>query len=66
MRRMDERLDELEIRYTLQQDLLTQLGEVVARQGKELERLRALVGELRAPRDGGQLPFDPNETPPHY
>ncbi|MEO6954963.1 MAG: SlyX family protein [Polyangia bacterium] len=63
---IDDRLDELEIRYTLQQDLLTQLSEVVARQGKELERLRAFVDEIRSPRDAGQLPFDPNEAPPHY
>lgn len=63
---MIDRLDELEIRYTHQQELLGQLSDVVARHEKELERLRALLDQLRAPREEGQLPFDPNESPPHY
>jgi len=63
---MEARLDELEIRYTLQQDVITQLSDVVARHEKEIERLRALVEELRAPRGGDQLALEPNEKPPHY
>jgi uncharacterized coiled-coil protein SlyX len=66
MRVMEQRIDELEIRYTLQQDLIAQLSDVVARHEKELAKLRALVEELRSPRENAQLPFDPNEVPPHY
>ena len=64
--KMEDRIDELEARYTLQQDLITELSDVIARHEKDLERLRKLVEDLRAPAEKGQLPFDPNESPPHY
>ena len=65
---MEQRLHELEIRYTLQQDLLHQLSDVVAQHEKELARLRTEVDELRSRRssEADQLPFEPNERPPHY
>jgi uncharacterized coiled-coil protein SlyX len=63
---MQERIEELEIRYTLQQDLLQQLSDVVAKQGTELARLRSEMDELRRPQRNEPLPFDPNERPPHY
>lgn len=63
---MESRLEELEIRYSHQQDTLLQLSDVVARHEKEIERLRKLVEDMRAPRDNAQLPLDPDERPPHY
>jgi SlyX protein len=63
---MEERLKELEIRYSLQQDLVQQLSDVIARHDRELAKLRAELDELRARRADDQLPFDPDESPPHY
>jgi SlyX protein len=62
---MEERVQELEIRITLQQDLLQQLSEVVARHDQEVARLRAQVEELRGLRAAAQLPLI-DEKPPHY
>jgi uncharacterized coiled-coil protein SlyX len=63
---VEDRISELEIRFTLQQDLLQQLSDVVARHEREIARLRSQVDELRKPREGGQLPLEENEKPPHY
>jgi uncharacterized coiled-coil protein SlyX len=63
---MEERLKELEIRYAMQQDLVQQLSDVVARHDRELAKLRTELGELRARRAEDPLPFDPDESPPHY
>jgi uncharacterized coiled-coil protein SlyX len=63
---MEARIQELEIRYTLQQDLLLQLNDVIAQHTQELARLRAEVDELRAKKGSEPLPFDANERPPHY
>jgi SlyX protein len=61
----EERLTELEIRYTHQQDMIEQLSDLVARQGRQLDALRAELDRLRlqAEADG---PSPPNERPPHY
>lgn len=63
---MDDRLDELEIRYTLQQDVIAQLSDVVARHEKEIERLRSVLEQLRGKSEAAPLAFDPDEKPPHY
>ena len=65
---MEERLQELELRYTLQQDLLHELSDVVARHEREISALRREVEQLRSRRPGDEslLPFDPDEKPPHY
>lgn len=63
---MEDRIQELEIRYTLQQDLLQQLSDVVAQQGAAIARLRAELDEIKNPRATDALPFDPDEKPPHY
>ena len=63
---MEDRIQELEIRYTLQQDLLQQLSDVLARHESLIARLRAEVDELRGVRGNEPLPFDPDEAPPHY
>lgn len=63
---MEDRLQELEIRYTLQQDLLIQLSDVIARHEKDLALMRIQLDELRHPRTGEALPFASDEKPPHY
>ena len=61
----EERLTELEIRYTHQQDLLHQLSDVLAQQGLELAALRAELAALKRQAEvAGVTP--PNEPPPHY
>jgi uncharacterized coiled-coil protein SlyX len=64
--RMEERVQDLEIRFTLQQDLLHQLSDVVARHEQEITRLRLKLEELRSTRATGQLPLEVDEKPPHY
>lgn len=63
---MEDRLQELEIRYTLQQDLVQELSDIIARHDREIARLRAELDELRTKRGGEPLDFDPDEKPPHY
>ncbi len=65
---MDERLIELELRYTEQQRLLQELSEVLFSQQRELSVLRAevnaLKGRLAAAED---LPtIGAAEKPPHF
>lgn len=61
----EERLTELEIRYTHQQDLIEQLNDIVAQQGREIEALRAALDSMkRQVEAAGVTP--PNEPPPHY
>jgi SlyX protein len=60
-----ERLTELEIRYTHQQELLEQLSDVIAQQGLEIASLRAALGALQRQADAAGL-TPPNEPPPHY
>jgi SlyX protein len=63
---MQDRIVELEIRYTHQQRMLEELSDVVAEQGRTIDRLakellalRARVAEL-----GDEEPGD--DKPPHY
>ena len=64
--RDDQRLVELETRYTLQQDLLQQLSDVVAEQGREIQRLQQELERLKGRVSDAPPPFDPDERPPHY
>lgn len=63
---MQERIVELEIRYTHQQRMLEELSEVVLEQGRTLGRLTEELAMLR-----GRLASEPdqapaNDPPPHY
>jgi SlyX protein len=67
---LEERIVELEIRHTEQQDLLEQLNEALVEQQKamdflraELDRLRRRVESLPEP---GQVDAGIQEKPPHY
>ena len=62
----EERLTELEVRYTVQQDLLRQLSDVVLAQGRDLDRLRRELELLRSRQHEAPSPFTPDERPPHY
>ncbi len=61
-----ERLVDLEVRYTLQQDQLEQLSQVIWEQQRVIERLRSRLEALegRDSQDGATGPVD--EVPPHY
>lgn len=62
---MEQRIQELEIRYMHQQRMLEDLSEVVIEQGRAIERLAAELSELRSQ----QRPDDAtsrDEAPPHY
>lgn len=66
----DERLNNLEIKFTLQQDFLEQLNEVVTTQQKMIERLEKEILDLKRNINAGE-PTDAeqrlvNEKPPHY
>jgi uncharacterized coiled-coil protein SlyX len=66
---MNERIDDLEVRYAFQEDTIRQLDEVVRQLGDELRALKAEMLELRA-----QMAETPegtpnkleDEKPPHY
>ena len=66
------RLEELESQAAFQEELQTQLSDVVSRQDRELAELRAQVLELagRLREIGEALPGDSttpaDEVPPHY
>jgi uncharacterized coiled-coil protein SlyX len=66
---MDQRLTELEIRYTHQASLLEELSCVLYEQQRVIQKLEARVTELerraREEPEGGLGPV-PNEPPPHY
>lgn len=62
----EDRLTELEMRYTLQQELLQQLSDVVHQHEREIDRLRREVEQLRGRVADGGVPLDPDEKPPHY
>ena len=66
---MEERIVELELRFTEQQALLGELSDVLYAQGKALERLEAEVAALRgklAAAEPGLLEATDEEQPPHY
>jgi SlyX protein len=65
---MEERIVELELRSTEQQQLLGELSDVLYAQGKALERLQAEVAVLRERLAGepGLVDSTVIERPPHY
>ena len=68
---MDERLVELETKFSFQEDTLQELGEVLIRQQQQLDELTRRVSSLQSrleevlTREPGGV--DPaSERPPHY
>jgi len=65
----DQRLTELEIKVSYQEDLLDQLNQVVVRQQQEIDLLLREVRQLRqqVPEGTGQtFSRASEELPPHY
>ena len=66
---MEERIVELELRFTEQQQLLQELSEVVYAQGQALERLEhelAAIGQKLAAIEPGLVDATVTERPPHF
>ncbi len=65
---MEDRIIELEIRFTEQQATLQELSEVLVAQQKELDALRAKVGwlEKRVQAEPGLVDAGERDRPPHY
>jgi len=67
---MEERLVEIEIKLTRQEDLLETLNQMVYSQQKKIDELQALCAALAAHvgnrSDDGSERRLPDERPPHY
>ncbi len=66
---MKERIVELELRFTEQQQLLQELSDVVYAQGQSLERLEhelAAMGQKLAAMEPGLVDSTVAERPPHF
>ena len=66
---LEQRLIDLQIRFSYADDLLDTLNAQVARQQDLIDRLRAEVAELRRRREdepGGAFRSLRDELPPHY
>jgi SlyX protein len=66
---MEERIVELELRFTEQQRLLQELSEVVYAQGQSLDRLEhelAAMGQKLAAMEPGLVDATTGERPPHF
>ncbi len=65
---MEERLNEIELRFTEQQALLQELSELIYRQSREIDTLRASVGLLqrKVSAEPGMVDASEKERPPHY
>lgn len=67
--RLAARVTELETRYTLQDDTLQKLSDVLWRQQRQIEALETRVAALErrvASLDSSDLPAPDDEVPPHY
>ncbi len=67
--RVEERLNELEIKASFTEDLVEQLNQIIIRQQQDLEALARQIGQLRErlpEPDTGQARSARDELPPHY
>ena len=65
---MEQRISELELRFTEQQDLVQQLSDVVYQQQKALDLISAELRTMRKKLEGepGMVDAKADEKPPHY
>ncbi len=61
---VEERVKELEIRYTHQTAVIDTLSELVREQQSAIDALRKALNQLRESMPGEEPP--PHEAPPHY
>ena len=65
----DQRLTELEIKASFQEDLLDSLNQVVIRQQQQIDRMIQALSDLKQQleeTDAGGVPRLRDELPPHY
>jgi SlyX protein len=66
----EERLVEIEIKLTHQEDAVEELNQVVCQQQKKIDHLEALcealIRHVKELSDGAAEQRTTNETPPHY
>ena len=66
----DDRLTDLEIKLSFQEDLIEELNKTVYQQQQKIERLedfcRELAAQIRALSEAGSTGPALNERPPHY
>jgi SlyX protein len=64
---LEQRIVELEARYTEQQDMLEDLSEVLIRQQRAIDRLEAELSQLKKRvEEPGLVDAKAEEKPPHY
>ena len=64
---LEARITDLEMRYTVQEDVLQQLSDLVRTQQDTLDSLLRTVDQLRGQLREQLTPaLPPNERPPHY
>tara|TARA_R110002073_G_scaffold257567_3_gene420336 strand:+ start:329 stop:538 length:210 start_codon:yes stop_codon:yes gene_type:complete len=69
---MEEKLIELETKFSYQEDLLADLNEIVVKQQRQLDALVRELSGIKAQlqeaveRGPGQGEFNQEEKPPHY
>jgi len=63
---MEQRLMDLEVRYTYLERTVGELDQVILELRAEVTRLRREVEGLRALQDAGETANPPHEKPPHY
>lgn len=69
---MEEKLIELETKFSYQEDLLSDLNEIVARQQRQLDELITQMSGIKeqlqnaAGRGPGEGQEEQDEKPPHY
>jgi len=64
MSNLEERITELEIRYTHQTSVIDTLSELVRDQQSAIDALRASLEHMKQSMPGEEPP--PHEAPPHY
>jgi SlyX protein len=63
---MEQRLMDLEVRYTYLERTVGELDQVILELRAEVARLRRELEGLRSVHDAGDQPNPPHEKPPHY
>ena len=63
---LEDRLNDLEIKFTFQDELLGELNDIVTKQQFKIDALEKKVRELTAAANSNSLGNNENEKPPHY
>ncbi|MBD3649432.1 MAG: SlyX family protein [Pseudomonadales bacterium] len=68
LEKLQARLDDIETRFTFQQDALDSLSDIVSKQWNEIDRLRKALDvlEQRVEESQQDPPENTDERPPHY